>query len=156
MNITLEKALPADCAQLHAMQVTAFHPLLEKYQDFDINPAAEPPERIAQRFEQPFTTYWFILADGERAGALRVCDFGERCRLSPIFVIPRHQGRHIAQTALALMEKQYPDASAWELDTIAQEPGLCHLYEKLGYRKTGRTEHIKEGMDIVFYEKHIS
>lgn len=43
----------------------------------------------------------------------------------------------------------------WTLDTIAQEAKLCYLYEKLGYRRTGKQETIKPGMDIVFYEKRL-
>jgi len=53
------------------------------------------------------------------------------------------------------MEHLYPDARKWELDTIAQEEKLCHLYEKMGYRKTGRVEKLKDGMDIVYYEKNM-
>ena len=41
----------------------------------------------------------------------------------------------------------------WKLDTILQEKGNCHLYEKLGYKKTGIIENINERMDIVYYEK---
>lgn len=155
MIVTLERAALSDCPQIHAMQAAAFQPLLDKYGDRDTNPSAESLGRIIERFEQPFTEYWFILADGEKAGALRVCDFGQRCRLSPIFILPEHQGAGIAQKAMLLMEKQYPAARVWELDTIQQEPGLCHLYEKLGYRATGETRRVKEGMDIVFYEKHM-
>ena len=155
MNITLEKAARADLPQLHAMQVEAFMPLLEIYHDHDLSPAAEGVERIVERFEQPFTTYLFITLDGKRVGALRVCDFGERCRLSPIFILPEYQGKGIAQTAITLMEQLYPAAQVWELDTIEQEAKLCHLYEKLGYKRTGKTEHIKDGMDIVFYEKQM-
>jgi hypothetical protein len=39
------------------------------------------------------------------------------------------------------------------LDTILQEAGNCYLYEKLGYKKTGKTEKINDKMDIVYYEK---
>ena len=53
------------------------------------------------------------------------------------------------------MEKLYPDAILWKLDTIAQEEYLCRLYEKLGYRKTGKTETVQPGMDLVFYEKNM-
>ncbi|MBE6760444.1 MAG: GNAT family N-acetyltransferase [Ruminococcaceae bacterium] len=155
MNISLQKAGRDDLVQLHAMQVEAFLPLLDIYHDHDLSPAAESVERIIERFEQPFTTYWFIIADGERVGALRVCDFGERCMLSPIFILPRHQGKGAAQAAITLMEQQYPDAQVWELSTIRQEAGLCHLYEKMGYSPTGRILPVKEGMDIVFYEKQM-
>ena len=41
----------------------------------------------------------------------------------------------------------------WSLDTILQEPGNLHLYEKKGYRRTGQIERINDRMDIVFYEK---
>jgi hypothetical protein len=30
----------------------------------------------------------------------------------------------------------------WILNTILQESGNCHLYEKIGYRKTGEMEKI--------------
>ena len=41
----------------------------------------------------------------------------------------------------------------WTLDTILQEVGNCYLYEKLGYRQTGRRTVINENMTIVGYEK---
>ena len=41
----------------------------------------------------------------------------------------------------------------WCLDTILQEKGNLHLYEKMGYHQTGKVEHINDQMDIVFYEK---
>ena len=37
--------------------------------------------------------------------------------------------------------------------TVKQEKGNLHLYEKKGYHQTGKIDHIKDGMDIVFYEK---
>jgi hypothetical protein len=43
--------------------------------------------------------------------------------------------------------------SAEEMDTILQEKGNLHLYEKMGYHRTGKVEHINDRMDIVFYEK---
>ena len=41
----------------------------------------------------------------------------------------------------------------WELDTILQESKNCHLYEKMGYRRTGKTEVINERLTLTFYEK---
>ena len=34
-----------------------------------------------------------------------------------------------------------------------QEEGNCHLYEKLGYYRTGHTEKINDVMTLVFYRK---
>ena len=153
MMITLNKATESDCSTIHRIQVKAFSQLLLKYQDYSSSPAAEGLEQIEQRFEQSFTDYYLIMLADESIGMLRVCDFGENCRLSPICILQEYQGRGYAQEAICLMEQLYPNAKKWELDTIAQEDKLCHLYEKVGYRKTGRVENLKDGMDLVFYEK---
>ncbi|WP_372633737.1 GNAT family N-acetyltransferase [Cohnella sp.] len=70
-----------------------------------------------------------------------------------MFILPEYQGRGIAQQVFAIIEQLYSEASAWELDTIEQERGNCYLYEKLGYKRTGKTEVINDKMTIVFYEK---
>ena len=40
-----------------------------------------------------------------------------------------------------------------EDNTILQEQGNIYLYEKLGYKRTGEIENIKDGMDIVYFHK---
>lgn len=155
MEISLKKALRSDCGLIHEIQVRSFAALLEKYQDRDTNPAAEPVERVIQRFEQEFTDYYLILADGDPVGVLRVCDFGQTCRISPICVLPEHQGRGYARQAMFLAESQYPNAKEWTLDTILQEEKLCRFYEKMGYRRTGERETVKDGMELVFYLKRL-
>ena len=153
--MNLRKAVESDCPLIHAMQVKSFAALLEKYQDFNTSPAAEGLERIQQRFAQPFTDYYLICRNDRPIGALRVCDYGESCRLSPIFVLPEFLGHGYARQAMTLAEERYPQAKEWTLDTILQEEKLCHFYEKMGYRKTGKYEKIKDGMDLVFYAKKV-
>lgn len=151
--ISLRKATYEDCALLHSIQVKSFIGLLQKYNDFDSSPAAESLDTIQQRFQQPYTDYYLILADDETVGMLRVCDFGVNCRLSPICILPEFRGKGYAKQAMYAMEKLYPAAKLWQLDTIVQEEYLCRLYESFGFQKTGKTESIQEGMDLVFYEK---
>ena len=55
--------------------------------------------------------------------------------------------------AFAEIEKLHGEDN-WSLDTIMQEEGNIYLYEKVGYHQTGEIEHIKDGMDIVFFEKN--
>ena len=74
-------------------------------------------------------------------------------RLHMINILEEYQGRGLAQVVMRRIETLYPEASLWELDTILQEEKLCHLYEKLGYRKTDKIKPIKDGMDLVFFEK---
>ena len=73
--------------------------------------------------------------------------------MSPIFVLPEYQGRGIAQAVFQLIEKRYYDARIWELDTVLQEAGNCYLYEKLGYKKTGKRQIVNSRMTLVSYEK---
>lgn len=155
MRISLKNAVYDDCALIHSMQVRSFISLLQKYEDYDSSPAAESLDRIQQRFEQSFTDYYLIMAEDQTVGMLRVCNFGLNCRLSPICILPEYQGRGYAQMAITLMEKLYPEAMRWQLDTIAQEEKLCHLYEKMGYRKTGKTEQVKDDMNLIYYEKEM-
>ena len=155
MEIQLRKATEDDLRKIHYIQVKSFAQLLLKYEDFESSPAAESLEDIRQRFRQPFTDYYLILLEDQEIGLLRVCDFGENCRLSPICILPEYQGRGYAQRAMEIMESLYPHAHLWQLDTIAQEMKLRHLYEKMGYRRIEKTEQIKDGMELVYYEKPV-
>ncbi len=155
MEVTMRKAVREDIPLILSMQKKAFMPIYEKYQDSETSPVTENEEKIAMRFDQTFTTYWLIMAEGQTVGAMRVCDLGERCRISPVFVLPEYHGRGFGQQAMLLAETLYPEAAVWELDTILQEKGLCRMYERLGYIATGGTMNLRPGMDLVFYHKRI-
>lgn len=71
---------------------------------------------------------------------------------NPLFILPEYQGRGIAQQAISSAEALH-GAHFWELDTIAQEAGNCHLYEKMGYRATGESAPVNDRMTLVRYEK---
>ena len=151
--ITLKKASVSDSSELYDLQIKSFKQLLDKYQDYDYSPGAEKPERTVQRLSEDFTAYYFICLDEKNIGGLRICDFGELCKLKQIYILPEYQDNGYAQTAIILSEELHPNARRWEVDTILQEDKLCHLYEKMGYKKTGRIDNIKDGMDIVYYAK---
>ena len=88
-------------------------------------------------------------------GAIRInkLENGLKCRISPIFILPKYQNKGIAQKVFKIIEEKYKPEKGWVLDTILQEEGNCYLYEKMGYKRTGKTEKINERMDIVYYEK---
>ena len=86
---------------------------------------------------------------------MRVIDHKEEGKykfLSPIFIMKEFRGRGYAQQAMQLAEEIH-GGSGWKLDTILQEEGNCHLYEKLGYRQTGEVKVVNERMTLVFYHK---
>ena len=154
LQLTLMPIVREDVETVWKMQVEAFSDLLEKYQDHDMSPAAESIDKVLARFEQPWTTYFFIMANDEKVGVIRVVDKrdGSRKRISPIWIMSEYRNKGYAQQAILEAEKIYgPDH--WCLDTILQEKGNLHLYEKLGYHRTGRIDKVSDRMDIVFYEK---
>ena len=154
MSITLVKATESDIKEIWEMQVEAFKSLLEKYQDYDMSPATESYENVLNKYKQPWTSYYFITRNNEKVGVVRIIDRkdGSRKRIAPIWIMPAYRNQGLAQLAMREVEKIY-GSHHWQLDTILQEQGNIYLYEKLGYKRTGEIENIKDGMDIVYLYK---
>ena len=152
--VTLRLATSEDLEKIWKMQVEAFAGLLEKYKDYELSPASEGIDKIKARFAQEGSAYYFIEAEGADVGVIRIVDRkdGTRKRISPLWIMPSDRGRGYAQEAIRAAEDIY-GTHHWELDTILQEKGNLHLYEKMGYHQTGKTARINDRMDIVFYEK---
>ena len=144
-----------DCDKIWTMQIKAFSDLLEKYQDYETSPGNEEKERIEAKLLQEFTYFYYIFDDDDLVGAIRVVDKkdGSRKRVAPIFIMKEFRNRGLAQKTFEEVEKIH-GSDNWKLDTILQEEGNCHLYEKLGYKRTGVVENVNERMDIVYYEKN--
>ena len=154
MKITLVKATESDIKEIWKMQVEAFKSLLKKYQDYDMSPATESYENVLNKHKQPWTSYYFITRNNEKVGVIRVIDKkdGSRKRIAPIWIMPAYRNQGLAQLAMRKVEKIY-GSNHWQLDTILQEQANIYLYEKLGYKRTGEIENIKDGMDIVYLIK---
>ena len=155
MDIKLIAANLEDLNTILQMQKEAFSELYAKYQDTETSPATEEYENILFRFNQPETTYYFIMADNAKVGVIRIVDCKDgvtRKRISPIFIMPEYRNQGYARQAIKEAERIHGKQN-WKLDTILQEKGNCYLYEKLGYHQTGKTEQINDKMTIVFYEK---
>lgn len=151
----LKRVGAEDAQKLWVMQKIAFSELLIKYQDYETSPANESEDRVLERLRQPFTFFYYIVDGEQTVGAVRVVDRndGSRKRISPLFVMPEYRGKGYAQWAMLEAERLH-GTERWALDTILEEAGNCYLYEKLGYRKTGKTQKINERMTLVFYEKN--
>lgn len=154
MNIELVRAAAENAEILWKMQTEAFAELFECYQDVDTNPANEPLSKTVFRLSQPETYFYFIKADDTIVGAIRVVDKGDGSakRISPLFIMPNYREKGIAQKAIMRAEDIHGKDN-WELGTILQEKGNCHLYEKMGYKKTEEIKVINERLTLAFYKK---
>ena len=70
--IELKLITREDAECLHKLQIEAFMPLYEKYQDDATSPAKESLETITKKIVDDNSNFYFILFNGEKAGAVRV------------------------------------------------------------------------------------
>lgn len=151
----LKRAALKDSHTIWKLQLEAFAELLDKYQDYDISPGNETIERIEEKLKQPYTYFYSIIEGDKIIGAIRIVDMkdGSRKRISPVFIMKEYRNKGYAQSAIIEAEHIH-GYDNWKLETILQETGNCYLYEKLGYRKTGKMKTINDKMIIVYYEKN--
>jgi GNAT superfamily N-acetyltransferase len=154
-RIFLEEVSEKELQLVLDMQVESFMPLYEKYHD-DMSPAIEPLERIKARFDVPNRKYFFINKDGARAGVINLGhnDPNEKkvSFISPLFVLPRYQNQGIGYAAIQKAFEMYPEVTTWKLETILQEKGNCHLYEKCGFVRVGEEQVVNDKMTLIMYE----
>ena len=151
--VSLTRASEEDARLLYEMQLRAFRRLLVKYRDYATSPANEPMTKTFARLRQENTAYFLIREDGAPVGGLRIRLNRDCVLLGPLYVVPERQGRGIMQAALREVERLHSEKRVWELETIREEAGNCHLYEKMGYRLTGESEVVNERMPLVWYRK---
>ena len=158
-SIELKLVTEDETECLHRLQVEAFMPLYEKYQDDDTSPAKESLKRVTEKIIEENSDFYFIVFHGEKVGGVRVSRHkGEKVYkdvnwISPIFIIPEFQNKGIASTVIEQLFDIYPDTIEWRLDTIKQEKGNCHLYEKYGFVRVGEDIVVNEKMTLVKYVK---
>lgn len=154
MEVRLEKATEHDAQAIFDIQVKAFLPLLDRYKDYDTNPANETIERVIKRILRPDGGFYKIYADDQLVGAICIY-WKEKVEfwISPMFILPSYQGKGIAQKAIILAEELFPQAQTWELATILEEERNCYLYEKMGYNKTGVSKKLNDNATLIFYKK---
>ena len=152
--IKLEEVKPEELAEVHRMQVESFMPLYEKYHD-EGSPAIESLERIQKRAQRPNRKYYFIVYNGARVGVINLGhndpEEKKESFISPLFVLPKYQNRGIGYATIMKAFEMYPEVTTWKLDTILQEPGNCHLYEKCGFVRAGEEHVINDAMTLIDY-----
>ena len=155
--LELKEFKECDIDTVFKIQRAAYKSLYEKYRDDELSPYMEAKETVFNKYTRNGTKGYIFMEDGVPVGTVRILLYPETnsAKVSAIGVLPQYQGRGIAQEALLKIEKIHIDVKTWKLDTILQESGNCYLYEKIGYKKTGKMEEINERMTLVYYEKRL-
>lgn len=156
MSIKLEKATTEDAQILHELQIKAFLPLLKRYQDHATNPACESIDKTIERINLETRGFYKILKENHLVGGVAIKHTSsDSLWIGPIFIDPDFQNQKIAQQAMTLLETLFPNVQKYELATLSKESGNIHLYQKLGYKQTGKKETISNLIDLIFFEKII-
>ncbi len=101
--------------------------------------------------------YYKIIYDSNIVGGIKLFYIGDgQYRLGTIYLGPEYQNKKIGTEVIKLIEKQYPQAKKWSLDTSYKNYRNHHFYEKLGYVKVGE-EQSEQGQEfcLLIYEKCI-
>lgn len=136
--------------------------MYNKYHDDETTPVNETLENTIRKIQREGSEYYLIQFRGEAVGAVRISDrHGGHSPetgvfyISPIFILPAFHNLGIAQKALQQVFDLYSQASVWKLDTIKQEAGNCHLYEKCGFVRVEGEYAVNEYMTLINYEKRL-
>jgi len=145
----------SDIDAVFEIQRAAYKPLYEKYRDDEWSPYMESKEFVLQKYTRVNVVGYVFEIDSIKVGAVRITIYPEikKAKISALCVLPEYQGQRIAQRALLEIEKIHSEVETWFLDTILQEEGNCHLYEKIGYKRTEKIQKINDKMTLVYYEK---
>ncbi|MBC8531660.1 GNAT family N-acetyltransferase [Christensenellaceae bacterium NSJ-53] len=71
--------------------------------------------------------------------------------MSAVYMDPDFQGRGLAQMLLERLEKERPDI---RLKVPKAEAVNRHIYEKMGYRNTGRETVVNDRLTLLLSQKH--
>lgn len=156
MNIQLIKATPSDLETIVQGQKRAFYECYQRYQDHEMSPYNMTVDMMRHIMENAFL--YKILDDGVFVGAIYVCDNPDsrHMKLHGIFIDPDYQDKGIGRIAIEQVERLHHEAISWVLETPHDLMRNHHLYEKLGYRKTGVVEVVNENLSIIHYRKEVS
>jgi len=152
MNLSFERAAPADAETLVSLQIAAFHHDARIYPGVEIGgpPGYDSVESVLQKIRDD--EYYKIVVDGQTVGGIVVFDMGQgHYHLDLIYLDPACHNRGIGTQAIHFVERTYP-AAKWTLDTPAYAVRNQHFYEKLGYVKVREDHH--DGITLFAYEKH--
>ena len=162
MNISIRATQENESLELCNIQKAAFFPLFEKYRD-EGNPYLQGVEDVANRLNSDYFRYFTIFLDGEIVGGvLYKCKgrtpFIENLEegqyyLQRVYIKPEQQCKRIAQTAILLCEKEFPNAKCFLVDFPEDLMKNKRCYEKAGFIDTGKRLQEQPNLVLACFEK---
>ena len=164
MIISIKATQENEAIELCEIQKDAFLPLYEKYHD-EGNPYLRGVEDIVNRLNSDYFRYFTIFVDEEIVGGvLYKCKgrtpFVENLQegqyyLQRIYIRTELQCKRIAQTAILLCEKEFPNANCFFVDFPEDLIKNKRCYEKVGFIDIGKRLQIQPGLVLACFSKNL-
>ncbi|MDP4094739.1 MAG: GNAT family N-acetyltransferase [Bacillota bacterium] len=155
MDVKLIRAELKDLDKIIEGQKASFYDCYQRYQDHEMSPYNVTYDTIKRILENEYL--YKIMYGDEPAGAIYVRQNPDKynMRLHCIFIIPEYQNKGIGQKAIKLVEEQFSDAVTWALETPHDLQRNHHVYEKMGYKRTGQIDYVNENLSIVHFIREL-
>ena len=162
-DIRIRITEPAEAQELSQIQKAAFLPLYERYHDAG-NPHLRGAEDILCRLNKNYR-HFTIVCDGHVVGGIFYRLRGRRSPteyigegeyyLCRVYVSPEYQNKGIAAKAIALCEREFPDAKSFYVDFPKDMEKNRRCYTKAGYVDSGEEIDIEGAPLLSVYRKTV-
>lgn len=148
---SIEQATGRDLDGILRLQKRAFHGQALIYSDFRLPSLTQSPDDLQREFREKII--YKLELDGALIGSVRCFLQEETLHIEKLMVDPLLQNRGIGTGIMQQLEALYsPVVKRFRLSTGHKSSRNLHLYNKLGYRETGR-EPLNAGCTLVHLEK---
>ncbi len=154
MNIKIRKSEEKDAEKMVIARVNAFteEVKLYGYGPDGMDSVEKQREFLENRDGNNFS--YILLDDDNIIGGFGGVNKGNgHFHLGGIYVVMDYQNKGIGSMIMSFMEKEFPEARKWTLDTPYLSFRNHHFYEKNGFVKVGETEPGEDGFYLFLYEK---
>lgn len=148
MNLTIMRASESDVKRLIEVYDLSFYSDYVKYGEC---PGYHRTEENMLNSIQNYYVYK-IIADDKIVGAISVQNEKEDFYyLGALCVIPEYANKGIGKKAMAFLDKEFPNAKHWALETPSDKAENHYFYKKFGYKVT--KEYMDGNVQISFFER---
>ncbi|MED0993789.1 GNAT family N-acetyltransferase [Bacillus nitratireducens] len=146
-TIRIERASITDAEKLTEIKKRTFDeeakkwlPNQENIIDYNIQPPGYSSIEMTKYMIKELN-YFKVIYNKTIVGGIIVTISGKSFgRIDRIFVGPDSQGKGIGSKVIDLIEKEFPNVRAWDLETSSRQLNNHYFYEKMGYQATFKTE----------------
>lgn len=151
-KVTIEIASITDFHEILDIQKKAFVQEAELYQKFDIQPLTQTYEDLL--LECSSKVVLKAVLDDKIVGSVRASQSEDLCHINKLVVLPEYQKQGIGSKLLAGIEKCFPNAKIFNLETGLKSENNIRLYTKFGYNIVKKA-FFHDNVEAVFMEKYM-